>query len=164
MRALSLSQPWCWAVAHPEVRKHVENRTWAPPIAMIGQTIAIHAAKSWDGAKRYRARWDSDGIERAMSWDFTPIGYLLHYGFEPPARKDLYVTSAIVAVATIDRVVTRPDTLAPDQKRWYFGPFGWLLTNVRRLEEPVPARGKQGLWTVPAELEPGIEAQLPRAA
>lgn len=27
------------------------------------------------------------------------------------------------------------------------GRFAWLLDNVRRLDEPVPARGYQGLWT-----------------
>lgn len=160
MKAISLSQPWCWAVAHPEVRKHIENRTWAPPISMIGQTIAIHAAKSWDDRKQYRFI----APDRSYSAIHTPIGYLLGHGFQPPARRELYPSSCIVAVATIDRVVTKADTLAEDQQKWFFGPFGWVLTDVRRLEEPVPAGGKQGLWTVPAELEAGINAQLLRAA
>lgn len=146
MKAISLSQPWCWAVVHPIVRKYIENRSWMPPITMIGETIAIHAAKSWDDDKMY--------------FGHTPIGYLLHLGFEPPARKDLYATSAIVGVATIDRIVSRPDTLAEDQKRWYFGPFGWVLTNVRVLPAPITCPGKQGLWTVPPPFELEINTQL----
>lgn len=164
MKALSLSQPWCWAVVHPSVRKHVENRSWQPPIAMIGQTIAIHAAKSWDDQRVYTPPRDHCKLCRQGFGGYTAIGYLIHLGFQPPGRKDLYASSCIVAVATIDRIVTRPDTLDLEQRRWFFGPFGWVLTNVRRLEEPVPASGKQGLWTVPAELESGIAAQLPRAA
>ena len=45
MKALSLSQPWCWAVMHELVRKHIENRSWQPPIEMIGQVIAIQPIK-----------------------------------------------------------------------------------------------------------------------
>ena len=32
------------------------------------------------------------------------------------------------------------------------GRYAWLLTDVRALSEPVPARGRQGLWTPDAEL------------
>lgn len=160
MKALSLSQPWCWAVMDPVVRKHIENRTWQPPIGMIGQTIAIHAAKSWDDKRQYHVYVDAGRIEMK-----TPIGFLLWHGFVPPwSRTELYPSSCIVGVATIDRIVTRPDTLDEDQRKWFFGPFGWVLTNVRRLEETIPASGKQGLWNVPPDLERGIHAQLPRAA
>lgn len=44
MHALTIIQPWAWAVAH--AGKDVENRTWAPPAALIGQDIAIHAGKA----------------------------------------------------------------------------------------------------------------------
>lgn len=158
MKALSLSQPWCWSVVHPAVCKHVENRSWMPPIDMIGQTIAIHAAKSWDDKRVYQLTLNKH------TQLYTPIGYLIALGFEPPSRKESYAASAIVAIATIDRVVTKADTLEPDQRRWFFGPFGWVLTDMRRLEQPVPCGGKQGLWTVPAELEIGITEQLPRVA
>jgi hypothetical protein len=159
MKAASLSQPWCWAVVDPIARKHIENRTWQPPLSMIGQTIAIHAAKSWDDKKQYLVHVDAQRVEAR-----TPIGFLIYHGYEPPSRKESYASSCIVGVATIDRIVTKADTLPEDQRRWFFGPFGWVLTNVRRLEEPVPCGGKQGLWTVPAELEAGINAQLLRAA
>lgn len=143
MRGLSLSQPWCWAILHGG--KRVENRTWAPPIAMIDQVIALHAAKSWD----------DEGMR-----------YLLRFGIDAPARFDLYPRAGVVGTARIDRVVTEARTLAPDQARWYMGPenadgktvYGWILADVRVLTTPIPCRGLQGLWPVPLEVERQIGA------
>lgn len=36
---------------------------------------------------------------------------------------------------------------------WFFGPFGWILEEIRPLAEPVPCKGALGLWTVPAHVE-----------
>jgi hypothetical protein len=144
MKALSLSQPWCWAVLH--ANKHIENRSWQPPIEMIGQQIVLHAAKSWDDERQYVYR------EHGHLGLLTPIGMLLAMGLEPPSRRDLYQVSALVGIATIDRVVTKSDTLPEDQKRWFFGEYGWVLTNVLSLPRPIACTGKQGLWTVPAPL------------
>lgn len=151
MRGLSLSQPWCWAILDPVARKWVENRTWAPPIAMIDQVIALHAAKSWDKAG-------------------TP--FLLRLGIEFPARYDLYPSAAIVGTARIDRVVTDARTLPPEQARWYMGPttpdgrtvYGWVLADVRPLARPIPCRGLQGLWPVPPDVLADIDSQRSAAA
>ena len=43
MRAISLHQPWASLIA--EGHKDVETRSWAPPGRLVGQRIAIHAAK-----------------------------------------------------------------------------------------------------------------------
>lgn len=141
MKALSFSQPWLWAVLH--AGKHVENRPWAPPISMIEQRIALHAAASWDAAPKYPSKGDLHSVQLR-----TPIGCLLAYGFEPPSRRALYETGVIVATAVIDRVVTEDRTLPTDQKRWFFGPFGWILRDIRLLTTPVVATGKLGLWEV----------------
>jgi hypothetical protein len=67
----------------------------------------------------------------------------------------LLVTSlkalAVIAVATIDRVVhsSGPDDVVldedgsvalglGDQRRWFFGPVGYVLRDVRALATPVP--------------------------
>lgn len=157
MRALSLSQPWCWAVLY--AGKHIENRSWQPPLAMIGQQICIHAAKSWDGERKYHVKPGSHERWRAGEL-LTPTGYLLHLGIlNAPGRRDLYAAGAIVGLATIDRVVTKPDTLPPDQRRWFFGEFGWVLTNVIAIPSPVPCAGKQGLWAVHSEIVGQIREQ-----
>jgi hypothetical protein len=37
------------------------------------------------------------------------------------------------------------------------GRYGWLLDNVRPLAEPIPAKGKQGLWRPDAVLMAAVE-------
>lgn len=165
MKALSLSQPWCWSIFDPVADKGIENRSWAPPIAMIGQVIAIHAAKSWDDKRAYTPPKDHCSTCRDGFGGYTPTGYLLHLGIDhAPARKERYPSSVIVGVATIDRIITEARTLVglgrPSQKRWFFGPFGWVLTDRRALSRPIPCAGKQGLWTVPEEHEREILIQL----
>ncbi len=60
----------------------------------------------------------------------------------------------IIAVANLDRILTSEAINASgklsDQER-AFGDyssnrFGWMLSNIIKLENPIPARGMQGLW------------------
>lgn len=44
MRALTLRQPWAWAVFH--AGKNIENRSWRP--SSLPETIAIHAGLGLD--------------------------------------------------------------------------------------------------------------------
>lgn len=164
MKALSLSQPWCWSIFDPIADKGIENRSWAPPIAMIGETFAIHAAKSWVAKPEYTCaahgvKCPVYGLEL-----LSPFGYFIHLGIDAPSRKETYDVSAITGVATLDRVVTDASTLRSlnleHQVRWLFGPYGWVLTNRRKLKRPIPCGGKQGLWTVPEPISREIEIQL----
>lgn len=140
MKALSFSQPWLWSILH--AGKRVENRSWAPPMTMIDQRIALHAAKSWDG---------------------DAVGFFVKLGIEFPSRKEMYTQSAIVGTAIIDRVVTADKSLPADQKRWFFGAFGWILRDIVVLLEPIPCNGKLGLWTVPPDIEGKISPRGPAA-
>jgi hypothetical protein len=155
MRFLSFSQPWLWSITDLRQEdiderglgernpadgsrrlepKRIENRTWAPPISMIDQRFALHAAKSWDE---------------------DAIGFFMRLGIDWfPARRDQYATSAIIAVATIDRIVTEKRRVSLGQQPWLFGPYGWVLTDVVKLVEPVPMKGAQGL----RELAPDVNS------
>lgn len=140
MRFLSFSQPWLWSITTLVMPagfavepKRIENRTWQPPIDMIGQRFALHAAKSWDD---------------------SAAGFFLRLGIDWfPARRALYPSSCIVGVATLDRIVTSSRTLSSAQAPWYMGPtnadgdtvFGWVLTDVRRFADVIPMKGGQGL-------------------
>ena len=46
MKAITLHQPFAQLIA--DRRKRYETRSWAPPPCMVGNTIAIHAAKKFD--------------------------------------------------------------------------------------------------------------------
>ena len=96
----------------------------------------------------------SDDLPRLAYADWCGAQYL--------TREELaeYPTGCIVAVcqltacfrlADLDRLGERLATvgLTIEQVRQHEhaeGPWCWLLQDVRRLEEPVPCRGAQGLW------------------
>lgn len=135
MRFLSLSRPWPWAFTTEELppleRKLIENRSWMPPISQIGERIALHAAKSWDP---------------------DAIGFFLRLGLQTmPGRKELYPSGGVFSVATLERVVTEPRTLPAAQQRWYFGPCGWVFSDLIAMPMLVPCRGAQGLRELPVE-------------
>lgn len=146
MKFLSFSNPWPWVIFHPDpaVWKRIENRSWSPPIDMIGQRFAIHAAKSMD--------------ESAFSY-FRELGIL-----DYPSRFDMYPSSAVLGVATIDRVRTGdrdhvPKDIAPEQRKWFFGHYGWVLTDVIALS-PIKMKGGQGLRTLPPDVDALVADQL----
>lgn len=130
-RVLSLRQPWAWAVAIG--RKRVENRNWSTGYR---GTVYIHASMRLD--------------RTAVEW----IRREIH--LKPP---DQFVHGAIVAVATIDDVMTRKN--ARRFGKWFFGKYGFVLSNVRPLRRPVSTRGKLGLWRAPATLRRRVERALP---
>ncbi len=149
MRVLSLSRPWPWVMLHddPAIVKLIENRTWAPPEEVIGQWIALHAARSWDSdALTY---WASIGI----------TGY--------PTRKDDHPSGEIQGVFRVDRVCrgssnALPEALPPGQARWFFGPVGWIGSRSIRLPAAIPHVGGQGLRHLPPDKETAILEQLAR--
>lgn len=59
---------------------------------------------------------------------------------------------AIVGSAVIEKVVTRM------RSPWFQGPFGWLLSDVRRLRSPVPCLGRLGLWLIPLPVLREVES------
>lgn len=143
MRALTLWRPWTWSIVYGP--KRIENRPWKPPANIIGQRIALHSGKTYD----------KDG-EAFIMERLNAIGGL------PVIAED----QGIVGVATVVGVITTKDAAAhihsPDgghQFGWFFGPFGWVLEDVRPIE-PIAIKGAQGLWTVPAAIEQQIAKAL----
>lgn len=127
LRGLTLWQPWAHAVAH--LGKRVENRPWKPPSTILGRLVAIHAAARRDEADELRAE---QFIRTAV-------------GLDVPAASTLS-RGTIVAIARVTGFVTK------STDPWFFGPYGWQLTDVVALPEPIPCRGMQGLWPVPAHI------------
>ena len=149
MYAISLWQPWASLIA--EGIKVQETRNWVPPKHLIGERIAIHAAKRrltkaelrelpsmihHDMSVRYGHFWEED----------VPYG-------------------AVVATAELGgacRVVGKDKTLGLEGRvlhtdepcRLFSDIYGdysvgriiWWLKDIEKLPEPVPAAGKQGFW------------------
>jgi len=126
MRAITVYQPWAYAIAH--LGKGYENRTWPPPAAAVGRPLAIHAGRTFD--------------ERGAR-------FIEELGLALPPRSEM-PTGALVAVCRLAGVVMPADPQSDDP--WFRGPFGWRLDERRPLARPVPIVGKQGLWEAPDHL------------
>lgn len=146
MKALTLWRPWSWAIAAGH--KTVENRPWEPPRGFIGERFAIHSGM----------KWDDDGalsILRLIDLETFPDDPLVT------------AAGAVIAVATCVRVVQdrtfdherSTKNLSNEEFRWFFGPFGWVLRDVVGLE-PIPCRGFQMLWELPADVKAEVQRQL----
>ncbi len=135
MRALTLHGCHAWSVAH--AGKNVENRSWELPLKHVGTRIAIHAGSN-PGSAHIRAR-----LAREKN---AP---------EP----DAFPRSAIVATVRLEACIARSGIVSGRlsrealerllESRWFSGPFGWILTDVRALEAPIPCKGALGLWNLP---------------
>lgn len=155
MKGMSLWQPWATLVAIGA--KSIETRSWSTPYR---GWLAIHATKTDPAEARDFAR--TPLVQRTLS----------ERGF----MQDL-PRGAIVAVANLHRVgrISRRQNgvyvagldLSLSEEEVAFGDyadgrFGWSLTNVRALPEPIPCRGAQSLWDVPADVVARIDAQVTR--
>lgn len=170
--ALSVRQPWAWAILH--ANKRVENRDWAPdPDYWTGPglMLALHACKAGhlrpgkpihyadqldvlDDVKGMVASWhnaEAAGGPPAARSPLTPQMLLEHCG-------------CIVGVMRIECVIDTWAELAKEQRPWFCGRFGWVIGEVLALPRPIPCRGLQKLWALgPAEREE-IGRQLVEAA
>ena len=122
MKALSVHQPWAWAILH--AGKCIENRTWA---TRHRGPLLIHASKS---KASYKAQ--------------AGIDWIAGYGVELP-EWDSLATGAIVGVIEVLDCVRASE--APTSP-WVEGPWCWVLANPRTLAVPVPYRGSQMFFEV----------------
>ena len=150
LRALSIRQPWAWAIATQE--KDVENRSWQTHYRGL---IAVHASRRLDEDAVIPAPAAAEALqvlraEVTLAHRLTPSAEHMRLG-------------RIVAVAEI----TGCHEDGECEREWGFcSPWAqrfqwhWQLSGVRPLAEPVPCKGALGLWRVPDDIESAIRAQL----
>lgn len=143
--ALSLIQPWASLIAVGA--KRIETRGW--PTRFRGPFL-VHASRGMPA-------------ENVALCQREPVRAILAAaGYPTP---DSLPRGAIVGAATlVDCRLITPETEVPALERDvdHFGPgrFAWHLTDPRRLEPPVPARGALGFWPVPEPLAGAVRARL----
>ena len=122
-----------WATWVADRMKRYETRSWSTPYR--GQ-LAIHAAKTRE-----------------------------YVGKGSP-----YPLGAVVAVGMVEGVVptasaryNRITDAEIERGDWTPGRFAWKLTGVKKLTEPVEAKGQRKLWTPDSDLRARIVAALPVA-
>lgn len=123
MYALSLDQPFAHMIVH--LKMNVESRTWT---TKRRGTIAIHAT-----AKKSKHEFD---------WVEENFGIKID-----PANVD---RSAVVGFADLVDVITAKQ-VTRETKKWFIGPFGYVLENIILLKDPVPAKGNRKFWRLKGE-------------
>lgn len=139
MKAITVWQPWAGALAAGI--KENETRGWA---TKYRGPLAIHSA-----VKEIQHTWSSVYMNDAARevicrrLDLPEI-------FDGPAT---FPMGCILATAElVDCIRITPDlvaTLSPDELalgNYTMCRYAWKLANVNLLPEPIPIKGKQGLW------------------
>ena len=147
MYALTLHQPWATLIA--DGRKRIETRDWPPPHVHIGTVIAIHAGKTVD---QDYARYV--GLDVGIT-----TGAVVCTAFLSAAVRVKEVTPAGYVVFNDARGAVdewfREGVKADSYGDFALGRWIWNLKDVRRLDHPVPMRGRQSLWKVDPALWTG---------
>ena len=148
MKVLTLRQPWATLVAIGA--KKIETRSWK---TNYRGPLAIHAAKRID--KQILRLCFTEPFFDALAG--AGIRLIAQHVF----RGNVLPRGAIVAICTLRQVVEITERNASGLKdlELSFGDFtpgryAWFLDDVEELVEPIPARGRQGLWLWAGSEEP----------
>src|SRR5689334_12950504 len=123
MKALTIRQPWAWAIFH--AGKDVENRNW--PTSLRGR-VAIHAAKGLTVDEHIEASAFIRNVARAFATRF-----------DVPDMLDLQ-RGVILGTVEIAACVNSSGSA------WFMGRFGFVLRNPVLFTTPIPAKGALGFW------------------
>lgn len=140
--ALSLTQPWASLMAIGA--KKIETRSWKTSYRGL---VAIHASKGFPKDARKLTCNDEQFFQALISGGY----YSVH---ELPL-------GAILAVGNLTACIRTDALIVEDKQERLFGNYSagryaWVFENVRRLPEPIPAKGALSLWTP----EPDVLARL----
>lgn len=126
MKALTVRQPWAWAIIY--AGKDIENRNWR---THFRGRVAIHAAA---GMTREEYEWGRKYLQQR------------NRKVKMPAYEDM-VRGAIVGTVEI------VDCVEDSDSRWFGGEYGFVLSRPKRLPEPIPCKGALRFWNVPKKIE-----------
>ncbi|GGM53680.1 hypothetical protein ACFFX1_54740 [Dactylosporangium sucinum] len=168
MKAITIRPPWVHAITEPPLHrasgagfpKRTENR--GRPTTYRGE-IAIHAGATWCKAGLADGR-----VQRYLhgTWvDAAAAGFL---------ALGLTVGAVLAVADLVDCHQAAPVDAAGETCCFPWGEpwhapgrpaFHLVLDNVRRFDEPVRTAGQLAVpWTLPADVEDAVRAQLRRAA
>lgn len=163
MKALTIWQPWASLIACGA--KRYETRSWA---TKYRGPIAIHAAmkdpfklpllgKEFERIVRHEIEAD-----RCPTWCFMPRGKVIAtaelvnvwhivYHPGPDVNRARHIDIGAESLTEDKHDPHFGDYFVPTDKEialgdWTPGRYAWELANVKILPEPIPIKGKQGLW------------------
>lgn len=146
MKVLTLHQPWATLVAIGA--KKIETRSWA---TKYRGPLAIHASKSFPGVLKTLCMQEP-------FFDALVVGFCMPNHIVPSKMVVCLPLGSILCVCDLvdcaEMGVIGDYTPEPERSFGHYAPgrFAWHLANVRPLQEPIPAKGLQRLWTPGPEL------------
>lgn len=176
MKAISLWQPWASLIAAGV--KPFETRHWPPPRSLIGQTIAIHAAKKVDkdaaafAEELMFGQHEAGGFYLADKLDATmegvPDELMGLFGHASMPVGCIVCTALLIGayqcgelisggLVKIVRRIEMPEIAhidpggvpTDDFGDYAPGRWAWRLTDVRVLQPPPAVTGRQGFFDLP---------------
>jgi hypothetical protein len=130
MKALSVKNPWAWLIIHRG--KDVENRTWKTDHR---GPLLIHASKRYDFHEGFDTLWriEKTGLIDMIDFNLMVSGYPLKAG---------------CMLGLVELVDCVQDAQSPWAEP---GMWHWILKNPIPCVEPIPAKGRLGLWEFAGE-------------
>jgi hypothetical protein len=170
LKAISLWQPWASLIAHGV--KTIETRSWAPPKSLLGQRIAIHAAKR-------RVSSDDPGFNDQVA---NILGYASVMQSATTSLRNNLPRGAVLCITTLEGVMqvrelkaTRglcsaaigdyKDSRGIDRDRrvitdewgdFSVGRWLWFLRVIEVLPEPLEVAGRQRLFDIEIPESEGV--------
>lgn len=143
MKALTIYQPWAQLIAMRE--KKIETRSW---VTNYRGPLAIHAGKN----NKYESLSFQEPFYSSLFKEASGYTYPIEYGcvvavgnlvdcseipnrFGYPSRQKVILANG--------RHVHGNEYIFGDYSP---GRYAWILSDVKILPEPIPAKGRQGLW------------------
>ena len=154
MSAITIRQPWAALISCGA--KRYESRTWAPPARLIKQRVAIHAGRAQPPrdllTDEITAIVSELGLQR-HHWSNLHMGSVVCtaviHGAYKVAQFDQRL--GLISIANTLSGSTRLDAIQLRGADKHFadhrvGLWLWALGDVRSIDPPRPATGKQGIW------------------
>lgn len=137
MKALSVWQPWAWALV--QGYKPCENRTWKLWKGILGTTVAIHGASTHVPAHHKTIR-SMTGVD--------------------PSGPSLDCRAIVGVVDIVDCIP--PGAPAPAHVEPWRNPEGYafVVDNALAIPDPIPIHGALGFWQLPDWAEINLGMQL----
>lgn len=174
MKVLSLLQPWASLCVIRDLKtgkaaKTIETRGWKPSVAVQNQIkkegFLIHASKKfdaelsnlseqppfWDYMQRF---WPED--QEYAGFTNIPLGAIIgHVKFH-----DAITTSTNFGMSTIEKWAGDHWETEEQFGDYSNNRFGWLLSDAKMFEKPIPCKGALNLWDCPEQIFVQIKSQL----
>lgn len=152
MKAISLWQPWATLIATGA--KQIETRSWA---TSYRGPIAIHAAKrkvrkelielaEWE---EYRAALGVTTMESEQAEEKLALEKMLALPYGAIVATANLVNCLPTHEITRDLIKTHNGWDEYDMGNYGYMRWGWMLTDIKPLAQPIPYKGEQGIFNVP---------------